>query len=187
LGSTVPARRIPASITTAVDNIHNTLANLDYIFVRATSNQQEAATLITKIARGYICRKRYIAGRAAMRAWKQRQSSGMADFFNTWLIDRRHIHAQLKALTHKRNVVSGRRCLLLWAEYAWSMLPTRVDQRQRAYFMAVKAERRLVQSSAWAWKEIVQALKGRKEVATRNRERYLRIRDKVCCCCHVAA
>jgi hypothetical protein len=177
--ATGPPRRIPASITTAVDSIHSTLANLDYIFLRATGDQKEAATLITKIAKGYICRKRYVAGRAALRSWKQRQSSGMADFFNTWLIDRRHIHAQLKALTHKRDMVSGRRCLLLWAEYAWSVLPTRVDQRQRAYFMAVRAERRLVQACVWAWKEVVSTFKGRKDVVIRNRERYNRIRDKV--------
>lgn len=69
--------------------------------------------------------------------------------------------------------------MMLWAELAWTVLPTRADQRQRAYFMAVRVERRLVQDRLRCWVSAVAAMKGRKDVAQKNLERYWRIRDRV--------
>ena len=177
--TTSSAKKAPNSIVTAMDSIQGTLQNLHFIFVRATADQHEAATRITKMARGFIARKRYVAGMAAMRSWRERQSRGMADLFNSWLIDRRQIHGSMRALMRKREVMSGRRCMLAWAELAWSVMPTRVNQRQNAYFMAVKVERRLLQVVLGGWVSAVRALKGRKEIAQRNMERYQRVRDRV--------
>ena len=116
---------------------------------------------------------------AAMRGWRERQSHGMANFFNGWLVDRRQTHAQLRAVIRKREVMGGRRCLMAWAELAWTVMPTRVNQRQTAYFMAVKQERRLLQQHVGAWLNAVQSLKGRKAVAEVNKQRYSRVRDRV--------
>jgi DNA-binding transcriptional regulator/RsmH inhibitor MraZ len=65
------------------------------------------------------------------------------------------------------------------AEHVWSVLPTRINQRQRAYFMTVRSERRLQASVFKEWVQVQMDNQGRGEVAAKNQNRYRRMRDKI--------
>ena len=63
----------PREMTAMLEGIHQTLVGLDYIFIKATPKEDEAATMITKTAKGYLRRKRYQTGMRALEAFTERQ------------------------------------------------------------------------------------------------------------------
>ena len=65
------------------------------------------------------------------------------------------------------------------AEHVWSVMPSRINQRQRAYFMTVRSERRLQAAAFHGWKQAQKDNQGRGEVAAKNQNRYRRMRDKI--------
>jgi hypothetical protein len=67
------ASKVPREMTAMLEGIHQTLVGLDYIFIKATPKEDEAATMITKTAKGYLRRKRHQAGMRALEAFTERQ------------------------------------------------------------------------------------------------------------------
>jgi hypothetical protein len=65
------------------------------------------------------------------------------------------------------------------AERVLKVMPLRVNQRQRAYFMTIRVERRWLSTVFQELRTAVQHLHGLSEVAAKNQSRYRRMRDKV--------
>ena len=169
----------PKALHNIMDNINGVMLGLEHIFITATTNQHQAATKITKIARGFVKRRRYQKGMAALRAHEERQSHGMARFVTNWLQDRRLIHAEIRAMVVKRDHRLVHETFSALAGLVWAVLPTRINQRQRAYYMMVKVERRLCTDAFVGWHTYAVSRRGAAQVALRNENRQRRIRDRV--------
>ena len=100
----------------------------------------------------------------ALRAFTERQSHGMVVFFENYLEGRRHIHAQINSIQHRRATIVKKENFEALAQHVWAVMPTRINQRQRAYFMTVRSERRLQVSAFMEWKQAMLNLRGKAEV-----------------------
>ena len=97
----------------------------------------------------------------------------MAVFFGKFLVKRRETAAKIRAINHRANVKLLRSVLGAWVEHVWAIMPIKVNQRQRAYFIAVRTERRLIARVLKEYFEAIRAMRGRSEVATKNHSRYV--------------
>ena len=177
--SSYSSSKTPNAVVTLLEGIQGKLAALDYIFIKATPTQHAAATKITKLAKGFLRRRKYFYGMQALKSFSERQSQDMVKFFDGYLAYRRKIAAQVRAMELRRdsnrlgNVFAG------LAERVLKVMPLRVNQRQRAYFMTIRVERRWLSTFFQELRTAVQNCRGLTEVAAKNQSRYRRMRDKV--------
>ena len=137
VGGAESQHKTPKAVTAMLDGIRDTLTGLDYLFIKASQDEHDAATKITRVAKGYLVRKKFAAGMAALRAFSTRQSAGMVVFFREYFERRREIYAQIGVMDRVRSRETARKLFQGLAEHVWSKLPTRINQRQRAYFLTV--------------------------------------------------
>ena len=151
---------MPKAVMNMLTGIQDTLISLDHIFIKASRTEHEAATRINKIARGYLRRKRYAQGIQALKNFSLRQSKNMAAFFDKYLIKRRDVNAKVRAMNHRGNVKIMRNILSAWTEHVWAIMPIKVNQRQRAYFIAVRTERRFLARVLQEYFKAIRRLRG---------------------------
>jgi len=113
----------------------------------------------------------------------------MAVFFDKYLLKRRDINAKVRAMNYRSNVKITRNILSAWAEHVWAIMPIKgthapyilnthyiyvyicmyiyiyiyiyiVNQRQRAYFIAVRSERRFLARVLQEYFKAIRRLRG---------------------------
>ncbi|EKX32849.1 hypothetical protein GUITHDRAFT_120953 [Guillardia theta CCMP2712] len=186
--------QVPRVLTNLLEKIQGSLIDLDYIFIKAlglrcqcindvmrqaTASEHEAATKIAKTVKGFLRRKRYLNGILALKMYQERQSSGLAKFFDGFLQSRRAIRFQLNQIIRKRELESCRKIFRALFDYVLERMPLRSSQRQKAFFMIVKYERRLVYNIFQDWRKAMRIVQELSKVASKNNSRLEKIHSEV--------